>query len=229
MALTARAPRAPTCTRSAAGCPAGRAPPESGRRAPRAAGRDRAGEPAPARLGRELDADGERRLLLPARRPRPNEDLPGHVRGEGAHDLADRGGKTLTPRTISMSSVRPMQRTRGPVRPQGHGVARTSDVVAGAEAQQRGGAVPQVREHELAGRAILELECGARLRVDQLGVHEPARAEVHAVLLLALAPERDADVADAHRLGDHSRPSPSSSFARKAGSPPPGSPATRSR
>ena len=30
---------------------------------------------------------------------------------------------------------------------------------------------------------------------------EAARAEVHAVLLLALAPERDADVADAHRLG----------------------------
>src|SRR6202042_126295 len=30
-------------------------------------------------------------------------------------------GKTLTPRTISMSSVRPMQRTRGLVRPQAHG------------------------------------------------------------------------------------------------------------
>ena len=30
-------------------------------------------------------------------------------------------GKTLTPRTISMSSVRPMQRTRGAVRPQAQG------------------------------------------------------------------------------------------------------------
>ena len=30
-------------------------------------------------------------------------------------------GKTLTPRTISMSSVRPMQRTRGLVRPQAQG------------------------------------------------------------------------------------------------------------
>ena len=29
-------------------------------------------------------------------------------------------GNTLTPRTISMSSVRPMQRTRGEVRPQAH-------------------------------------------------------------------------------------------------------------
>ena len=35
-------------------------------------------------------------------------------------------GKTLTPRTISMSSVRPMQRIRGPVRPQAHGLIRTS-------------------------------------------------------------------------------------------------------
>jgi hypothetical protein len=33
-------------------------------------------------------------------------------------------------------------------------------------------------------------------------VDEAARAEVHPVLLLALSPERDADVADAHRLGD---------------------------
>ncbi len=35
-------------------------------------------------------------------------------------------GKTFTPRTISMSSVRPMQRIRGPVRPQEHGLMRTS-------------------------------------------------------------------------------------------------------
>ena len=39
------------------------------------------------------------------------------------------------------------------------------------------------------------------LGLDQLGVDEAARAEVHSVLLLALAPERHADVADAHRLG----------------------------
>ena len=46
----------------------------------------------------------------------------------------------------------------------------------------------------------------ARLGVDQLGVDEAARAEVHPVLLLALAPERHADVADAHRLGDPRAP-----------------------
>ena len=75
------------------------------------------------------------------------------------------------------------------------------DVVARAEAQERRGAMLEVREDELAGRAVVQLERVARLGVDQLGVDEAARAEVHAVLLLALAPERDADVADAHRLG----------------------------
>ncbi len=45
-----------------------------------------------------------------------------------------------------------------------------------------------------------------RLGVDELGVNEAARAEVHAVLLLALAPEGRADVADAHRLGDARAP-----------------------
>ncbi len=38
------------------------------------------------------------------------------------------------------------------------------------------------------------------------GMHEPTCAEMHAVLLLALAPERDPDVADAHRLGDARAP-----------------------
>ena len=45
-----------------------------------------------------------------------------------------------------------------------------------------------------------------RLGIDQLGVHEAARPQVHPVLLLALAPERDADVADPHRLGDARAP-----------------------
>ena len=46
----------------------------------------------------------------------------------------------------------------------------------------------------------VELDRRAGVGVDQLRVHEAAGAEVHAVLLLALTPERGADVADAHRL-----------------------------
>ena len=87
-----------------------------------------------------------------------------------------------------MSSVRPMQRTRGR---RSATTARGScrhDVVARAEAQQRRRAVAQVREHELARGAVLQLERVPGVGVDQLGMDEPARAEVHPVLLLALTP-----------------------------------------
>ena len=110
-------------------------------------------------------------------------------------------GKTLTPRTISMSSVRPMHRTRGLVRPHAARARPDADVVARAEAKERRGAMPQVREDELAGRAVVQLDGGAGLGVDQLDVDEAAGSEMHAVLLLALAKERGADVTDAHRLG----------------------------
>ena len=109
-------------------------------------------------------------------------------------------GKTFTPRTINMSSV-PRQRIRGPVRPHGHGLVLTS-MWSRVRKQVLCGSMLQVGQDELALRAVLHVQRGARLRVDQLGVDEPASAQVHAVLLLALAPERDADVADAHRLGD---------------------------
>src|SRR5437763_11829524 len=66
--------------------------------------------------------------------------------------------------------------------------------------------MPEVREDELAPRAVAKLDRLARLGVDQLDVDEPAGAEVHAVLLLALAEERRPDVADAHRLGDPRAP-----------------------
>src|SRR5262249_14693492 len=80
------------------------------------------------------------------------------------------------------------------------------DVVARPEAEQGRGAVPEVREDELAARAVLERKRLAGPGVDQLRVHEAARAEVHPGRLLALAPERDADVADPHRLGDARAP-----------------------
>ena len=107
-----------------------------------------------------------------------------------------------------MSSVRPMQRMRGPVRPHGHGLVRTS--TWSRVRKRRSGAARCRRcvRTSSPARAVVQRQRGARLRVDQLRVDEAARAEVHPVLLLALAPERDADVADAHRLGDPARPSP---------------------
>ena len=56
------------------------------------------------------------------------------------------------------------------------------------------------------GCAVLERPPGPRLRIDELRIHEAARTEVHAVLLLALSPERYADVADTHGLGDSRAP-----------------------
>src|SRR6476661_2583009 len=41
------------------------------------------------RVGRELDAHGQRRVLLDAVRGRPNEHVPADARGERADDLAD--------------------------------------------------------------------------------------------------------------------------------------------
>ena len=46
---------------------------------------------------------------------------------EAAHDLAHRRREDVHAGTISMSSVRPMQRRRSPVRPQGHGLVGTLD------------------------------------------------------------------------------------------------------
>ena len=111
-------------------------------------------------------------------------------------------GKTLTPRTMSMSSVRPMQRiARAGAAARARARAYV-DVVARAEAQQRRGAVAEVRQHELARRRRPPAASAAPVAGSiSSGVDEPARAEVHAVLLLALAPQRHADVADAHRLG----------------------------
>ena len=79
-------------------------------------------------------------------------------------------------------------------------------MVARSEAEHRRGPVPEVRKNELARRAVLPCARLAGLRIDQLRIDELVRAEVHAGLLLAFAPKRRPDVADAHRLGDTGAP-----------------------
>ena len=81
------------------------------------------------------------------------------------------------------------------------------DVVARAEAQQRRGAVAQMGEHELArSRRPPSRPPSPVSGSISSGWTKPRAAEVHAVLVLALAPQRDADVADPHRLGDARAP-----------------------
>ena len=79
-------------------------------------------------------------------------------------------------------------------------------MVAGAETQQRRSPVTQMREHEFAARAVLHADRGPGLRIDELGMHDTPAPQMHAVLVLAFTPQRDADVADAHRLGDFGAP-----------------------
>jgi len=56
-------------------------------------------------------------------------------------------------------------------------------------------------QRELPRRAVLHGDARARVRLDQLGMNEAARPQVHPVLLFALTPQRHADVTNAHRLG----------------------------
>src|SRR6267378_2941024 len=150
----------------------------------------------------ELDPNLKRWLLLHARRLRLDEDMAADDGRERAHYLADGRGKDV--------HAAHDQHVVGPpdaphARPRTPAAARARpelDVVARTEAQERRRPMPEMRQHELAADAVGRLEGCFGLRVDHLGMDEAARTEVHPVLLLALAPERWADVADPHRLRD---------------------------
>src|SRR3954468_11100444 len=150
----------------------------------------------------ELDGDRQRRVLLDAGLCRLDEDVAADVGRERAHDLAHGGGEDVDAAhdqhvvgAADAADPRAGAAARAWARPDPHVVAR-------AEAQQWRGAVLEVAEHELALGAVVHGDGPLRGRVDQLGVDEAAGAEVHAVLVGALAPGRDADAADAQRLGD---------------------------
>ena len=86
--------------------------------------------------------------------------------------------------------------------PAGAGAGPELDVVAGAEAQQRRRAVAQVGEHELARARRRRARRASPVSGSMSSAWTKPRApRCMPVLLLALAPERDADVADSHRLG----------------------------
>ncbi len=118
-------------------------------------------------------------------------------------------GKTATPRTFTMSSVRPVSRAiRGNGLPHAHGSTMTRRQVAGPVPQQRRRLLPQGREHELALVAIGDgLE---RVGVDDLD-DEVVGPVVDAVVRRALDPDTrpvelrhpvDVERLDAERLLD---------------------------
>jgi hypothetical protein len=133
-------------------------------------------------------------------------------------------GKRFTPRTISMSSVRPTQRMRGPVRPVGFSAMVTT---TWSRLRKRSiGMASRCRcgVHELALGAVLPGPGLAAGGIDQFHVHEAARHEVHALAVFVLGPGRQGDIADAHGLA-HAAAEGLLDAPRTMGSPPPGSPA----
>ena len=99
---------------------------------------------------RQLDRDRERRLLLHAGFPRPDQDAPADLRREPADDLADRRREDVDAaddqHVVGAADAADAWRrssARARARPD-------LDLVAGAETQQRRSLVAQVRENELA-------------------------------------------------------------------------------
>src|SRR5215213_3288186 len=137
-------------------------------------------------------------------------------------------GNTLTPRTISMSSVRPMQRTRGPGRPHGHGVARTSTWSrvrkrsSGAARWRRWLSTSSpVAPSSIASAAPVSGSISSRWTIPVAPRCIPSWCSHSPQSETPMSPMPIASVTRA--------PQPASSWARKAGSPPPGSPASSSR
>src|SRR3954470_18344375 len=127
---------------------------------------DRLCEIRPRRgAGGELDHHRERRLLLHARLLGPDEDVAAHLRCEGSDDIAHRGWEDVHPaddQHVVGATDAAHTRAGAPARALRHA---DPHVVAGAEAQERRGLVAEVREHELAARAVGERDRFAALRV----------------------------------------------------------------
>jgi hypothetical protein len=88
------------------------------------------------------------------------------LRGEGVHDLADCRREDIHA-ADDQHVVGSPDATDARAFPAARARARhDGDVVSRAEAQKRGGSVPEVREHELALGAVLELARLAGLGVD---------------------------------------------------------------
>ncbi len=137
---------------------------------------------------------------------RPDHDDAGDRGREFVDNLAHSGGKDID--AAHDQHVVGAPDAAGPRR--GASAGATADahahVVAGAEAQQRRRAVDEMGQHELAFGAVDDRPRRAGLRIDQLEMDEAAAAKMHALLFLALAPEGNGNVADAHRLDDARAP-----------------------
>ena len=142
-------------------------------------------------LARQLDADGERRLLLRARRPGLDEDVAADPGRERRDDLADRRREHVDAaddQHVVGSPDAAHARAGAPARARARCAPRRGRA-CGSAAAARARWRRWVSTSSPAAPSSTSI-AAPRLRVDQLGVDEPARAEVHPVLMLALAPQR---------------------------------------
>ena len=137
-------------------------------------------------------------------------------------------GNTFTPRTISMSSVRPMQRMRGPVRPHWHGLVRTS---TWSRVRKRSSGAARWRRwvRTSSPRAPSASSIAAPVSGSISSACTNPRAPRCIPSWCSHSPQSDTPMSPIPIASVTRAPQPSSRRARKAASPPPGSPATSTR
>ena len=222
--------RAPTCTRSGRRLP-------NGASSTRVLDDERLSKSLTDRLRervvrhasrRELDDDGEGRFLLhagPCGRTRmwPLSSRPSPLTTSRTADGED--VDTANDQHVVGAPDAPHARGGAPTRT---GAGSNLDVVARAEAEERRRSVAGGGSGRARRWRRRRVDRRAGLGVDQLGVDEAAGAEVHPVLCHAL-PHRETPMSPTPIASVTRAPQPASNLGRKAGSPPPGSPATRTR
>src|SRR5688572_9607026 len=115
------------------------------------------------RTARELDAHGERWFLLDGRRLRLDQDLATDLGLECAHHLAV-GRREDVDAAHDQHVVGSTEATYARARASTAALAQPHpNVIARAEAQQWGCAMPKMSQHKLAGGAVVQLDRDAGL------------------------------------------------------------------
>src|SRR4051794_19992024 len=138
-------------------------------------------------------------------------------------------GKTLTPRTISMSSVRPMQRITGPVRPQGQSPRRVTRTWSRVRKRTSGAARWRRCVSTSSPLAPSSSGTGSAVCGSISSACTKPRAPRCMPFCSSHSPQSETPMSPMPIASVTFAPQPSSNLVRKAGSPPPGSPATSTR
>ena len=219
--------RVSTCTRCAAGCPTARGPLVSAPRVRRAVSRGstpRGPHPAVASR-RELHAHRQRRLLLDPARLRPDEDVAADPRREAAHHLADRGREDVDSANdehVVGAADAADARAGAAARARGRPHAARGRACGSAAAARRGAAGASARARRWRRRSSRERGARCRDRSARGGRSRGRRGASRPAARTRPTARRRCRRCPSPR--SPARPSRSSSVARNAGSPPPGSP-----